>query len=34
MKKLIAGLMLFIAANAFAQGLLPSWNEGRASKLY
>lgn len=28
MKKLIAGLMLFIAANAFAQGLLPSWNEG------
>jgi phosphoserine phosphatase len=28
MKKLIAGLLFFVAVNAFAQGLLPSWNEG------
>ena len=28
MKKMIAGLLFFVAVNAFAQGLLPSWNEG------
>jgi hypothetical protein len=28
MKKVIAGLLFFVAVNAFAQGLLPSWNEG------
>jgi phosphoserine phosphatase len=28
MKKVFAGLMLFIAVNAFAQGILPSWNDG------
>jgi hypothetical protein len=28
MKKVIASLLFFVAVNAFAQGLLPSWNEG------
>jgi hypothetical protein len=28
MKKVIAGLIFFVAFNAFAQGILPSWNEG------
>jgi phosphoserine phosphatase len=28
MKKVIAGLLFFVAVNAFAQGLLPSWSEG------
>jgi len=28
MKKLLAGLMFFVAVNAFAQSALPSWNEG------
>jgi phosphoserine phosphatase len=28
MRSLIAGLMLFLTINTFAQGLLPSWNEG------
>jgi hypothetical protein len=28
MKKVIAGLLFFVAVNAFAQGMLPSWNEG------
>lgn len=28
MKKVIAGLLFFLGVNAFAQGILPSWNEG------
>lgn len=28
MKKIIAGLCIFVAFNTFAQGVLPSWNEG------
>ena len=28
MKRMIACLLIFVAFNAFAQGLLPSWNEG------
>jgi phosphoserine phosphatase len=28
MRSLIAGLMLFVTVNTFAQGLLPAWNEG------
>jgi phosphoserine phosphatase len=28
MKKMIAGLLFFVAVNTFAQGLLPSWSEG------
>ncbi len=28
MKKTIAGMLFFITLNAFAQGLLPAWNEG------
>jgi phosphoglycolate phosphatase-like HAD superfamily hydrolase len=32
MKKVIAGLLFFIAINTFAQGILPSWNEGPSKK--
>jgi hypothetical protein len=28
MKRVIAGLLFFLVVNAFAQGILPSWNEG------
>ena len=28
MKKLVTGILLFFTIHAFAQGLLPSWNEG------